>query len=58
MKRMIGNPFGPKKHTVEQINDIKLEKFLEIIEEDTRNFPKYKLPIPFRRFSTKIYFRK
>ncbi|MFX1379203.1 MAG: threonine--tRNA ligase [Promethearchaeota archaeon] len=56
-KRLIGKPFGPKKQTSEQINNIKLEKFLEMLEDDTRNFPKYKLPIPFRRISTRIYFR-
>ncbi|MFX0103891.1 MAG: threonine--tRNA ligase [Candidatus Hodarchaeota archaeon] len=57
-KRLIGKPFGPKKQTSEQINDVKLDKLLVLLEEDTRNFPKYKLPIPFRKFSTKIYFRR
>ena len=57
-RRMIGKPFGPKKQTSDQINDVKLEKLLEMLEEDIRNFPRYKLPIPFRRFSTRIYFRK
>ncbi len=56
-KRLIGKPFGPKKSTAEQFNDVKLEKLLEMIEEETKEFPKHKLPIPFRRFSTKIYFR-
>ncbi|MCK4479123.1 MAG: hypothetical protein KAV01_01225, partial [Candidatus Lokiarchaeota archaeon] len=57
-KRLIGEPFGPKRQTSEQLNDVKLDKLLELLEEDTRNFPKYKLPKPFRKFSTKIYFRK
>ncbi|MFX1455996.1 MAG: threonine--tRNA ligase [Promethearchaeota archaeon] len=57
-KRMIGEPFGLKKQTSEQINDVKLDKFFEMIEDDTRDFPKYKLPKPFRKFSTKVYFRK
>ncbi|MEE9378448.1 MAG: threonine--tRNA ligase [Candidatus Lokiarchaeia archaeon] len=57
-KRLIGEPFGPKRQTSEQLNDVKLDKLLELLEEDTRNFPKYKLPIPFRKFSTRIYFRK
>jgi len=57
-RRMIGKPFGTKKKTSEQINNVKLEKLLEMLEVDTRNFPKYKLPIPFRRFSTRIYFRR
>ncbi|UCD02361.1 MAG: threonine--tRNA ligase [Promethearchaeota archaeon] len=57
-KRLIGKPFGPTKQTSEQINNVKIDVLLEMLEEDTRNFPKYKLPIPFRRVSTKIYFRK
>ncbi|MFX1329890.1 MAG: threonine--tRNA ligase [Promethearchaeota archaeon] len=57
-KRLIGKPFGPKKQTSELLNDIKLDKLLELLEEDTRSFPKYKLPKPFRRFSTRVYFRK
>ncbi|MFX0025242.1 MAG: threonine--tRNA ligase [Candidatus Hermodarchaeota archaeon] len=57
-KRLVGKPFGPKKATSEQINDIKVSKFLEILEEETKGAPKYKLPKPFRRFSTKVSFRK
>ncbi|MHA1985221.1 MAG: threonine--tRNA ligase [Promethearchaeota archaeon] len=57
-KRLIGEPIGPKKQTSEQTNDVKLDKLLELLEDDTRNFPKYKLPKPFRKFSTKVYFRK
>ena len=57
-KRLIGKPFGPKKATSEQINDIKVSKLLEILEEETKGAPKYKLPKPFRRFSTKVSFRK
>ena len=57
-KRLIGKPFGPEKQTSEQLNNVKLEKLFELLEDDTRNFPKYKLPMPFRRFSTKIHFRK
>jgi len=57
-KRLIGQPFGPNKSTVEQINNIKVSQLIELLEEDTRSFPKYKLPIPFRKFSTKIYFRR
>ncbi len=57
-KRLIGEPFGPKRQTSEQLNDVKLDKLLELLEEDTRNLPRYKMPIPFRKFSTRIYFRK
>ena len=56
-KRLIGEPFGPKTQTSEQNNDVKLDRLLELLEEDTRNYPKYKLPKPFRKFSTRIYFR-
>jgi threonyl-tRNA synthetase len=57
-KRLIGLPFGPKKRTYEQSNDIKIEEFLEMLESETRNFPKYKLPVPFRRLKSKVSFRK
>jgi len=57
-KRLIGKPLGSEKVTSEQINDINVSKFLEMLEEEVRGFPKYKLPKPFRKFSTKVYFRK
>jgi len=57
-KRLINKPFGQKNQTSEQFNDVKLDKLLEMLEDDTKNFPKYKLPIPFRKFSTRIYFRR
>lgn len=56
-KRLIGKPFGPKKATVEQINNVKLSRLLELLEDDTKGFPTHKLPVPFRRMSTKVYFR-
>ncbi|MHA2394358.1 MAG: threonine--tRNA ligase, partial [Promethearchaeota archaeon] len=57
-KRLTNKPFGPKKQTAEQFNDVKLDKLFEMLEDDTRNFPKYKLPKPFRKYSKRIYFRK
>ncbi len=57
-KRLIGKTFGPEKRTSEQYNNILLEEFLEMLEQDTKGYPKHKLPIPFRKFSTKISFRK
>ncbi len=57
-KRLIGKPFGPNKATSEQLNNVKVSKLLEILEEETKGAPKYKLPKPFRRFSTKVSFRK
>ena len=57
-KRLIGRPIGPKKETSKNINNINLSELIEMLNEDTKGFPKYKLPKPFRRFSTKIYFRK
>jgi threonyl-tRNA synthetase len=57
-KRRIGKPFGPKKSTVDQFKNIQLEELLEMLEEEVTAFPRYKLPIPFRRASNKVYFRK
>ncbi|MBD3193907.1 MAG: threonine--tRNA ligase [Candidatus Lokiarchaeota archaeon] len=57
-KRLIGEKFGAKKSTSKQINNISLEDLIEMLNEDTKGFPKYKLPKPFRKFSTKVYFRK
>jgi threonyl-tRNA synthetase len=57
-KRLIGQLIGPKKETSKNINDIKLSELIDMLNEETKGFPKHKLPKPFRRFSTKIYFRK
>ncbi|MFX0027639.1 MAG: threonine--tRNA ligase [Candidatus Hermodarchaeota archaeon] len=57
-KRLIGEPYDSKKQTSKQINNVKINELFEMLEEDTRNFPRYKLPKPFRRFSTRIFFRK
>jgi threonyl-tRNA synthetase len=57
-KRLIGKPINSKKQTSENLNNIKVSKLLQILEEDTKNFPKHKLPVPLRKFSTKVYFRK
>ncbi|MFX1394696.1 MAG: His/Gly/Thr/Pro-type tRNA ligase C-terminal domain-containing protein, partial [Promethearchaeota archaeon] len=62
-KRLIGQKFAinqnnQQKQTFELYNNVKLEKLFEMLEEDTKGFPKHKLPVPFRLFSTKIFFRK
>jgi threonyl-tRNA synthetase len=57
-KRLIGHLLGPKKETSNNINNLKLSELIEMLNEDTKGFPKHKLPKPFRKFSTKIYFRK
>jgi threonyl-tRNA synthetase len=57
-KRLIGNPLGPKKETSKNVNNIKLSELIEMLNEDTKGFPKHKLPKPFRKFSTKVSFRK
>ncbi len=57
-KRLIGKPIGPKKETSKNINNIKLSELIDMLNEETKRFPKYKLPKPFRRFSTKVHFRK
>ncbi len=56
-KRLIGGPIGPKKQTSENLNDIKISELIDMLNKDTKGFPKYKLPKPFRRFSTKVHFR-
>ncbi|TFG25976.1 MAG: threonine--tRNA ligase [Promethearchaeota archaeon] len=57
-KRLIGEAFGPKKSTSKQYNNVKLSKLLDFLDQDTHSYPKYKLPVPLRRFSTKVSFRK
>ena len=57
-KRLIGHPIGPKKETSKNVNNLKLSELIEMLNEDTKGFPKHKLPKPFRKFSTKVYFRK
>ncbi|MFO8020195.1 MAG: threonine--tRNA ligase [Promethearchaeia archaeon] len=46
------------KITSKNIKNIKLEKLFEMLDEECRGFPRYKLPVPFRHFSTKVSFRK
>jgi threonyl-tRNA synthetase len=57
-KRLINESFESKKNTSKQINNIQLEELFEMLDKETRGFPQYKLPKPFRRFSTKVHFRK
>ena len=57
-KRLIGDPIGSNKETSKNVNNIKLSELIEMLKEDTKGFPKHKLPKPFRKFSTKVYFRK
>ncbi|MGV9198472.1 MAG: His/Gly/Thr/Pro-type tRNA ligase C-terminal domain-containing protein, partial [Promethearchaeia archaeon] len=61
-KRLTGEKLKRNKKgykiTSKNINNIKLEKLFNMLDEECRGFPKYKLPVPFRRFSTKISFRK
>ncbi len=62
-KRLIGqkfaiNPKNQQRVTFELHNDVQLSDLFKMLDKDSEGFPKYKLPIPFRRFSTKVYFRK
>jgi threonyl-tRNA synthetase len=57
-KRLIGQEYESKNNTSKQINGIKLEELIEMLDEETKGYPNYKLPIPFRKFSTKVYFRR
>ncbi len=61
-KRLIGQEIKRNeknyKITSEQVNDVKLDYLLDLLHSETKGFPTHKLPIPFRRFSTKVSFRK
>jgi threonyl-tRNA synthetase len=57
-KRLIGQEFESKKNTSKQINGIKLEELITMLDKETKGYPNYKLPIPFRKFSSKVYFRR
>lgn len=57
-KRLVGQEFESKKNTSKQINGIKLEELIAMLDEETKGYPNYKLPIPFRKFSSKVYFRR
>ena len=61
-KRLIGKQIKRNeknyKITSKQFNNVELEQLIEMLEEDTEDFPKHKLPIPYRKFSTRISFRK
>ncbi|MHA1819667.1 MAG: threonine--tRNA ligase [Promethearchaeota archaeon] len=54
-KRKIGAPLVNNK-TSEQINDITLEKFLEMLDKDLEGFPRKPLPKPFRYYSKRVSF--
>jgi threonyl-tRNA synthetase len=56
-KRLIGQPVKDG-NTSEQINDITLDKLESMITKDLEGFPRHELPIPFRYFSKRIYFRQ
>ena len=56
-KRLTGEELKEGK-TNEQINDIALESLIDIIKKDLEGFPRQSLPIPFRRYSTRILFRQ
>ncbi len=56
-QRLINQPYGENKSTTVSYNDVKLKFLLEMLKRDTEGYPKHKLPIPFRKFTTKINFR-
>ena len=55
-KRLIGQPIINGNRT-EQIQNINLSKFIEMLEQELQGFPRRKLPIPFRYYSKRINFR-
>ncbi len=56
-KRLTGEEMNGG-NTSEQMNDIPLDQLIEIINKDLAGFPRRTLPIPFRRYSTRILFRQ
>ncbi|MHA1672247.1 MAG: threonine--tRNA ligase, partial [Promethearchaeota archaeon] len=56
-KRLTGQEFSDG-NTNEQINEIPLEEFLQIIEKELADFPRKQLPLPFRKLSSRISFRQ
>jgi threonyl-tRNA synthetase len=56
-KRLIGEKIVDGK-TAEQINNITMEAFISMVDKDLEGFPRRELPIPFRKFSTRVYFRQ
>jgi threonyl-tRNA synthetase len=55
-KRNTGKPI--KDGTSEQINDVKFEDFVKMIDADLDGFPRKELPIPFRILSKRVMFRQ
>ncbi|NMC06997.1 MAG: threonine--tRNA ligase [Candidatus Lokiarchaeota archaeon] len=56
-KRLIGEKIVDGK-TAEQINNISLDEFIAMVDKDLDGFPRRELPLPFRKFSTRVYFRQ
>lgn len=56
-KRLINQPYKPKKRTFQSFQNVDINKLIEMLKEETKDFPKHKLPIPYRKISTKISFR-
>jgi threonyl-tRNA synthetase len=56
-KRLIGEKIVDGK-TAEQINNIPIDEFVAMVDKDLDGFPRRELPVPFRKFSTRVYFRQ
>nr|MDO8086852.1 threonine--tRNA ligase [Candidatus Sigynarchaeum springense] len=56
-KRLIGEKIVEGK-TAEQINNISLDAFVDMVNKELEGFPRRELPFPFRKFSTRVYFRQ
>ncbi len=59
-KRLIGQKINAnvKNPTSKQVNNIPLDDLVAMLEEDCKGFPRRKLPLPFRYYSTRISFRQ
>ncbi|MEX2684773.1 MAG: threonine--tRNA ligase [Candidatus Sigynarchaeota archaeon] len=56
-KRLVGEKIVEGK-TAEQINNIPLDTFIDMVNKDLEGFPRRELPLPFRKLSTRVYFRQ
>ncbi|MFX0099208.1 MAG: threonine--tRNA ligase [Candidatus Hodarchaeota archaeon] len=55
-KRLIGQEIEGK-NSAEIIEGVTAKDFIKMLKEETRGYPQHKLPIPFRKLSTRIQFR-
>ncbi|MHA1683335.1 MAG: threonine--tRNA ligase [Promethearchaeota archaeon] len=55
-KRLTGEVIDERKG-FEEIKDISLNNFIKILRKEIEGYPRHKLPVPFRKLTTKVSFR-